>query len=129
MLHTGAPMSFQSLVLMYGHDPDLLRTRRWVLEKTGYKVVTATDLTEIARLAATRTIDLFVLCHTLTLEECGRALALACTRWPRVQSLVLTSGPMGCLSSISDKFLDTSAGPAMLVQTIGNLVHQAQPGL
>ncbi len=37
-------MSFQSLVLMYGHDPDLLRTRRWVLEKTGYKVVTATAL-------------------------------------------------------------------------------------
>jgi len=121
-------MSFQSLVLIYGHDSDLLRSRRWVLEKTGYRVVTTTELTEIGCLAENRAIDLVVLCHTLTLEECGRALALACTRWPSVQSLVLTSAHQGCVSLNANKFLDTSAGPAMLVHMVGNLVHQANQG-
>ena len=119
-------MSFRPTVLIYGHDPDLLETRRWVLEKTGYNVVTAADLADVSRLEPFKPVDLFVLCHTLTLEECGRALAIACTRWPNVQSLVLTAGSRGCFAVHSDKFFDTSAGPAMLVKTVSSLVPQAQ---
>jgi DNA-binding NtrC family response regulator len=115
-------MARQASILIYGRDPQLLETRRWVLERSGHRVRTATELSDIAELAPQEQIGLFVLCHTLSMEECGRALALVHTRWDEVKTLVLIAGQCGCWLESSSEVVDTTEGPTKLLHAVANLV-------
>ena len=111
------------IILIYGRDPQLLETRRMVLERTGYTVLTTNALAEIDHTAALHRIDLCILCYSLSMEECGRALALVHSRCPLVKSLVLTSGASGCSSThLLDQVFDAMEGPAKLISTVNQLV-------
>jgi hypothetical protein len=109
-------------ILVYGRDPRLLETRRWVLEHSGARVWMATELSDFDQIAAGKSIDLVILCHSLSMEDCGRALALANTRWPQAQSLVLISEPSDCFPGFSDGVADAGRGPAFLLQTVAKLI-------
>ncbi len=115
-------MSSPALILVYGTDAHLLKTRRWVLERSGACVWTATDLKGFSEVPATEQIDLIILCHSLSMEECGRGLAVAHMRWPRVQSLILTSGVRGCDGGFQDQVADASLGPVYLLKAVSRLV-------
>ena len=108
-------------ILMYGRDAQLLETRRMVLETSGHKVRTTMDLSEIDRIAAFQNFDLLILCHSLSMEQCGRALALAHSRWPSVESLILTAGAAGCTTPLTERVLDAMQGPAKLISTVGQI--------
>jgi hypothetical protein len=56
-------------ILIFGHDEYLLQSREWVLEKHGYTVRTAADLTAAARILTDEEIALVILCQTLSLKE------------------------------------------------------------
>lgn len=119
-----APIS----VLLYGRDPHLLQTRQWVLEASGYQVWTATEIHWVDRITAIASVDLLILCHSLSLEECEHALALTCCRQPRMRKLLLAADPLCSPAHILDKagllddVLDTMEGPAKLVSTVEQLV-------
>jgi hypothetical protein len=70
-------------------------------------------------------IDLIILCHSMSTEECHRALTLAKTRWPRVQSVVLAWGAYGCEPKPSQQVIDAAQGPARLLETITELCMEA----
>jgi len=80
-------MALDSSILIYGHDPTLLDTRRWVLEAAGYKVVTVSKMTVATEAMASGGIALCVLCHTLTPEERRAALAVAAAQQPQLKTL------------------------------------------
>ena len=69
-------MDMSRSILLYGHDDVLLFTRRAILEKTGFRVFTASYLHEVEVIAATQPIDLLVLCQTVSYEERTKALSL-----------------------------------------------------
>jgi hypothetical protein len=110
------------LVLVYGSDPQLLATRRWMLEQAGARVLAATKLSDFSELAPDEAIDLIVFCHSLSKDQCDCAFADAHTRWPEVQILVLVSGSCGCQPRVSDLVADASLGPAYFVQTVAKLL-------
>ena len=116
-------MSSQIVILVYGRDPHLLETRRRLLELSGARVGIATDISDIVQLDPAEQIDLIVLCHSLSREQCDRALEIAHRRWPQVQILVLTSGECGCHAEYADQVADISEGPAYLLNTVANLVR------
>ena len=109
-------------IVMYGRDARLLETRAWVLENAGHRVRTVSSLDALERMLPTEQTNLLVLCHTLSMEDCGRAIALT-HPWPRTKSLILTAGAKGCHAQIMGAALDTMDGPAQLVSTVGKLVH------
>ena len=82
-------MSSVSTILIYGHDPTLLDTRRWVLEKAGFQVFTVGEMEGTAKLLADERIDLLLLCHTLTSEERRTIRAATTNLRPATKTLVM----------------------------------------
>ena len=115
-------VSVMTSILMYGRDAHLLETRAWVLEQAGHRVRTALNLDTLKRMLSAEHTDLLVLCHSLSMEECGRSIAFT-VPWPRTKSLILTAGPKGCHDQIMGAVIDTMDGPAKLVSVVRELVH------
>jgi hypothetical protein len=108
-------------VLLYGRDRSLLNTRELILQKAGYRVWTAADLSEIDRAVQGERVDLLILCHSLTLEQCGRALAFCHSRWPFTKSLLLAVAGSWCAAGKPELVFEAAAGPAELLATVGRL--------
>lgn len=122
-------MSSQTSILIYGRDTRLLETRRWVLERAGYWVSQATELSSLMSLVPLEHVSLLILCHTLSMEECGRALALVQVRWPQVQTVTLIAGDAGCRLTPSSEWVDSREGPKRLVDAIASLIRFKAPPL
>ncbi len=81
-----------------------------------------TSLDALERILSTEQTDLLVLCHSLSMEECGRSIALTLP-WPRIRSLILTVGPESGHALFPGTILDAMDGPAKLVSIVGKLVQ------
>jgi hypothetical protein len=109
-------------LLLYGRDGGLLETRKWVLTRARYCVWTAHDLSQVACLISQDQVSVLVLCHTLSTEECGRAIAVASSKLPNLKSLTLTTGKSGDRDCISTQQLHAMDGPAELISAVAKLV-------
>ena len=116
-------MSSQASILLFGHDSQLLETRRLVLERSGHRVCLAADLTTLARLASDAQFDLLIFCHTISMEECGRAIALIHTYCRHVQSILLAAGQSACSQQPLSYVVETVKGPENLLNAIAQIVH------
>jgi DNA-binding response OmpR family regulator len=92
-------MSVPISILLFGRNTRLLETRKMVLESVGYRVYLASDLSTASYMLREAEIDLLILCHSLPMEERGRALAVT-YHWPMMRSLVLTAGEDGCRDNL-----------------------------
>jgi hypothetical protein len=109
-------------LLMYGHDAALLNTRQMVLQRTGNDVFATTRLTEVEEFLKTKSIDLLVLCHTLSVDERKSTLALIPCLCAETKALVLVAGAQ-CHEELHAT-LDCAEGPRRLLATVEHLVLQ-----
>ncbi len=111
-------------ILLYGHDARLLETRRWILEGCDFQVRTVSSLLALHETISTRQIDVMILCHSLSSEECERALDVAHLNSPGIKTLVLTAQDSICASAAGDDdaVLDTWEGPRVLLDTVQKLL-------
>jgi hypothetical protein len=116
-------LSRQSSILLYGHDRPLLETRIQVLELSGARIWVATNLAGFDQIIAVVAIDLVVLCHTLTQEECDAALVITNLYRPQVRSLLLISGLRGCQRGSAEQVVDTASGPGNLLRTVEHIIE------
>jgi hypothetical protein len=112
----------QSPIVLLGHDEHLLATRQWVLQTRGYRVITANHASALQTLPLSPSVQLLVLCHTLSLEEREDAAAAARIRWPGVKCLTLTADPGRAPSGILGQLLHTMDGPGRLLSMVTELV-------
>jgi CheY-like chemotaxis protein len=119
-------MSLHASIIVCGRDPQLVETRRWILEQSGANVLTAADPAELAAIGPQEPVDLIILCHSLSAEQCDRAISVCATRWPQAQSLLLVQGQGGRDRAGSDAIFDTTRGPALLLQAVTVLVAHEQ---
>jgi hypothetical protein len=117
----------QTTILMYGHDEHLLETRQWVLQSRGYRVLTMLDPSAFASIPLVPSIPLLLLCHSLSPQECNVATALASTRWPEIQSLVLDADGGRAPSGLLGQLLHTMDGPAKLISLVNRIVGNGVP--
>ena len=118
--------SASSTILLFGRQPELLDSRRWVLETRGYRVVVANSLVEMASLPKDPPVAVALLCHLLTPAERTAATALAATRWPGSVTRALTQSaptPTGILGQL----MHTSGGPTDLVAMVRTLLREEPP--
>ena len=105
-------------VLVFGRDYQLVHTRSLILEKAGFHVRTASSLPDIQQLHSEPGVDVMVLCHSLSTQECAAALTLTHERWPLIQTIALVSGSSDCGSQSVDTVLEATEGPAKLISAV-----------
>jgi hypothetical protein len=121
----------QISVLIYGHEPHVLESRKWVLQSCGYRALSVRYLSEIARVPLQPPIDLLVLDSTLTAKECERAIAQAQLLWPGVKALALVrhtgtrQGTLGDSAPVLKQVVKAVDAPAPLLSSVGELVGHA----
>ncbi len=117
-------MPRSSCILIYGTDSSLIETRRWVLEKAEFEVHPVQDLSQAREVLSTGTVDIFILCHTLSAEECSGALSLAHLLRPETKNLILAAVLSECSGTARDAILTAFASPQLLISTVNGLVGQ-----
>jgi len=109
-------------ILLYGHYATLLQTRRWILEKTGFRVWTATQHAEVEDILNAEPIDLLIIGHTLSANECEKALAVAHELRPRMKTLVLTENSSMYFPQEQDGAESAGEGPRALIAIARKMV-------
>ena len=111
-------MPLLATVLVFGRDFQLVHTRSLILEKAGFHVRTASSLPDIQQLLPEPTIDVMLLCHSLSSHDCTEALNIVHERWPNIQTIALVSGHSGCGSDSANAVMETTEGPAKLIRAV-----------
>lgn len=118
-------MASRPVVVIYGHDRQLLKTRQMILEGSEFRTRTVETLSELKGILEKEQIQLLVLCHSLHLDECEPAVLLARSYSPKVKSLLLVASvPTMDVSKVqADGVVETSGGPQLLVRTVKKLIE------
>lgn len=113
-------------LLICGLDPLLLDTRRLILERCGYQVWCASNLVNARQIIQSRRVDLLILCHSLSTDECDQLRAIASIHSPQTKILTLSAGFKGCRGEMISQIFDTSDGPAKLLSVVEQLLPKSQ---
>lgn len=109
-------------IVVFGRDPGLLKTRRWVLEHAGFAVLTASDLADTERLILAERPDLLILCHSVPPEQCREAVALVHAALAPIKIIVMSAGTETCPVGEQDEAVSSFAGPRALVAVVERMV-------
>lgn len=94
----------------------LLDTRRWVLEQAGFAVFTISSMDSAVQVVAEHSVDLLLLCHTLTPAERHSVVATASAFKPQIKKLVMTTAAEeACREELEGESLHVFAGAEGLV--------------
>lgn len=113
-----------SIVLCYGHDSGLLKTRQWLLEQLGSGSGTVTNALEYRAFLHRSCPAVIVLCQTLSEGEKSAAQDFAAERCPDAHLLVMFNGSETGSPEPSSILFDAQSGPRAFSQTISRLVQQ-----
>ena len=108
-------------ILLFGLDHSLTHTRGLLLSRAGFKVRAVENLADFELKGDLLAPDVVVLCHTLSVEECARALELAEARWPTTRRLVLTTGTTPIPERAQRDAMEAAVGPGMLIAQVLHL--------
>jgi len=110
-------------ILLYGPDRNKLEARRRVLNIIGYQVWIATNLLEVNQIVSTAPrLDLLVLSHSFSKQECGRAITLTHSRWPSTRTCVLSAAKFFSPDEVTADVMASLRGPARLGSRLETLV-------
>jgi DNA-binding response OmpR family regulator len=112
-----------SSVLVFGRDYQLVHTRSLILQKAGFHVRTAASLPDIQLLPHEPPIDIMLLCHSLSTQDCDEALILTHERWPDIQTIALVAGTSDCGSNSTDAVMEAYEGPAKLIDAVRQRIN------
>ncbi|HEX4156156.1 MAG TPA: hypothetical protein VHY48_11130 [Acidobacteriaceae bacterium] len=116
-----------SSVLIFGHDTTLLGTRALILGRDGFQVLTTTDAAETNHILARQSVDLLILCHTLSEQERRTALALARAAHPPLRALALVANATRYTAEGPEVTLSTLDGPRTFLAAVHELIEPHQP--
>ena len=112
----------RSSILLFGSDTNVLHSRQLVLQNCGYEARFTSRIDEAEQLLRAGSIDLLVLCHTASSEDCDYFLDTVAGLERHVKVLVLLSGPRGCSYVDRHAVIDVMDGPGRFVATVNELV-------
>ena len=114
-------------ILLFGNNAHLLETRRWVLECAGYEAHVATHFLALKQILADGPINVLILCHSLTEEECDRARSIVTMRFPKSKVLVLAVNDCPASTKDEEQVVSTGDGPKSMLETVDHLVNNPVP--
>ena len=114
-------------ILVFGSAPDLLNTRRLVLQHAGFDVTVSLSLDRTTELLVSRPFDLFILCHSLSSPACESALQVAHTACPKTRNLVLLKMNTVRKLAEDDTLLAAFASPQALIAAARSMTSSVSP--
>ena len=108
-------------VLCVGEDPMLLQTRAWILARH-FDVGSAGSLEAVAAFARTHSVDLIVLCHSMSTAKKAQVTSLTSALWPKAQVLEILSTASSVASIASAAQLPGIAGPEKLLKKVAEML-------
>jgi hypothetical protein len=122
-------MNARAKVLIVGHDPLLLKTRRQLLQMLG-ETESTDNPAEAATAIKAYALALVVFCHTLTADECRQLSDLARSRARPPKILGLCSPTtIGERVGVVDCLLSLGYGPAKLMETAAAMLKGRPSGV
>ena len=121
-------MSLLSSVLFFGHDELLLLTRGRIFELAGFRMSFAQELRQVSQLIGERSVDLIVLCHSLSIKECRGARLIAESQQIQMLQLLMTDngttdeGDSGMRANAPATF-NWTRGPQALLEEACSMLH------
>jgi hypothetical protein len=110
-------------ILLYGPDQHKLEARQRVLNAIGHQVWIATNLLEVHKIVSNvPRLDLLVLSHSFSKQECGRAIALTHSCWPSTRTCVLSAANSRSSAEVTVDVMEALRGPARLGSQLEMLV-------
>jgi hypothetical protein len=110
-------------ILLYGPDQHKLEVRQRVLNTIGHQVWIAKNLLEVDKIVSNVSrLDLLVLSHSFSKQECGRAIALTHSRWPSTRTCVLSAANSRSSAEVTVDVVEALRGPARLGSQLEMLV-------
>jgi hypothetical protein len=110
-------------ILLYGPDQHKLEVRQRVLNTIGHQVWIAKNLLEVNKIVSNVSrLDLLVLSHSFSKQECGRAIALTHSRWPSTRTCVLSAANSRSFNEVTVDVMEALRGPARLGSQLEMLV-------
>jgi CheY-like chemotaxis protein len=111
----------QGRILVCSNDAMLVTTRGLILEKAGYKVLTAQTFANALLMLKHHQIDLCVLCQSLTDEEQRGIVETARAVQPEIKLATLDFGEPA-IEGV--ELIQGLMGPSMLLNTVGKILTQ-----
>lgn len=111
-------------ILCYGHDRMLVRTRQQIFQRAGFRSQMAATEEALHSYFAEYAIDVLVICHSVTLDECESAKQLAHGQADQTLVLVLDKHTCKSRGEGADGAFDTLHGPERLLCRLNALLMQ-----
>ncbi|HTV03870.1 MAG TPA: hypothetical protein VME86_00780 [Acidobacteriaceae bacterium] len=109
-------------VLLLGPDVHLIEDRRRLLESCGYEVFMASHFPTLIETLRAQQVDLLMMCHSLSDEDCDRAVTLVKGARPKVEVLVLVAARADSGDGNESGEIDTEAGLKSLMAALGGFL-------
>src|ERR1700712_3893045 len=111
-------MPFPYSVLCYGHDTCLLTTRQQILERAGFATEIVSSQQEFDRCLQEYSVDLALLCHSLTTAQCEHAKRAVHGQAEPTLLLLFSKGRNKCSLEGVDALFHSGEGPRTLIRVI-----------
>jgi len=108
---------------MYGNDSRLLYFRSMVLETVVDSVNVRFSKESAMLILDTTHVDLFIICQTVSREECDDLIAKGKIKWPWTKMLVLQGTNRACPQSLEITWMNPLDGPAKLLERVDHLLR------
>lgn len=118
-------MQFPQLLCL-ATNPDLLEIRRRVL-LTRYRVTAVDRLDAMEALPGGSEFDVLVLCHSLSAEDCSKAVRFAREFWPKIKVLAISAPGESQGQGELDAVVSGLAGPYAMFDAVEQLLPSATP--
>jgi DNA-binding response OmpR family regulator len=111
------------VILICGHDPLLLETRRLILKHAGFSPITALGLKPATEIISVQEVDLLILCSSLSEAESGILLnELKVLGRSKVKTLALTKSELRS-KTLAAKVLTSPVPPDTFQSIVGSLLE------
>jgi hypothetical protein len=88
----------------------------------------ATEFPDIERITSINQISLIIICHSVSMEDCGHVLNFASTRLPAIESLILVTHASNWPVGMRGEVMHIMDGPKKLLSTVERLVSYPSSG-
>ena len=112
--------------LICGKDPQLLATRKLLLEKAGFRVIETNSADAIDDLVIEEPFDLVVLGQSMEELELSEAIRIVCLRWPLARILIMNVTGQPIVDAPNCEHLRSLDGPAALLSKAKEMVNVAR---
>jgi len=111
-------LSHFASILQFGHDPKLMQTRVWILQKEGFQVRAVQSEQEFRSELLRTPPDVAILCQTISADECERISQFIQEHAPKTRCILMYSFAGGWTLDGNHLLVSSNDGPQTFLANV-----------